>query len=397
MSAFHNDIFNRRAGSFSGGFPPSGFTPRPLFTDNPRPHFAYVRGCHICEDYVCRGVEICHHEHVCHSTSSSGNGYSARTEESTTDSAFANGRVRARSATTTVGDASFGFANMDAEMLRMAADNKWRTPAYDPFYGRPFSGNCLPPAEGHVSLRQDNVDHVFKHHHHMMHADKQAQMHREAQAHFSSPRHCHVAARQCAEEEDEVKVTTTTTTTTTTKIIPCETTHCHPPPSPSPRCIEARVVECHTPTIIVKPSCHDTVLIPIGVKPDGPPIKPAESCCTWCKFLPCLSCPKPTNANARFHKLNFRLYPEYEFLSDTAPVPRASEYFPEHSHVASRADFRVNIPKITDIAQRIYVDFIADQMVICGEHGKPTAAPRNDSLVRASTRSSTSAFNEKAS
>ncbi|KAJ2459300.1 hypothetical protein GGF42_001553 [Coemansia sp. RSA 2424] len=284
---------------------------------------------------------------------------------------------------------------MDAEMLRMAADNKWRTPAYDSFYGKPFSGNCIPPPpEGHVQLRQDNVDQVFAHHHHMMHSQRQSQMHAEAQAHFSGERndyaHCHARQMAKEEEEDEVKVTTTTTTTTTTKIVPCETTHCHTLPSPPPPCQAKVVVECHTPKPLpVKPPHHHDHIIPIGVKPDGPVAKPAASCCTWCKFLPCLSCPKPTNPNARFHKLNFRLFPEYEFLSDTVSVPKPSEYFPEHTHVASRADFRVNIPKITDIAQRVYVDFIADQMVVMGEHGKPQQHYSPDSvLVRSSTRSS---------
>ncbi|KAJ2249135.1 hypothetical protein GGI13_004388, partial [Coemansia sp. RSA 455] len=80
-----------------GVFAPAAM-PRPLFCEtNSRPssshsrtgsHFAYVSGCEICEDYVCRGVDICHHEHrMCHQ-----NGYKARTEESVTDSAFANGR-----------------------------------------------------------------------------------------------------------------------------------------------------------------------------------------------------------------------------------------------------------------------------------------------------------------
>ncbi|KAJ2058164.1 hypothetical protein GGI17_005207 [Coemansia sp. S146] len=408
MSAFHNDIFNRRSSSaflneFSsqmktpGVFAPAAM-PRPLFCETgSRPsssrsghmgsHFAYVSGCEICEDYVCRGVEICRHEHrMCHQ-----NGYKARTEESVTDSAFANGRVRARSATTTVGDSSFGFANMDAEMLRMAADNKWRTPAYDSFYGKPFAGNCVPPPQGHVQLRQDNVDQVFAHQHNAMHSQRQAQMHAEAQAHFTGNNYAHCHAQR-AEEEDEVKVTTTTTTTTTTKIIPCETTHCHPSPPPPP---PPPPVECHKPKPLpVKPSCHDHIIvpiIPIGIKPDGPVAKPAESCCTWCKFLPCLSCPKPTNPNARFHKLNFRLFPEYEFLDDSVAVPKPSEYFPEHTHVASRADFRVNVPKISDIAQRVYVDFIGDQMVIIGEHGRPQVLRHMHSSpdsVRSSTRSS---------
>ncbi|KAJ2732062.1 hypothetical protein IW152_004099 [Coemansia sp. BCRC 34962] len=376
--------------------------PRPLFCESssrpsssssrtghtPGGHFAYVAGCEICEEYVCRGVDICCHEHrMCHQ-----NGYKARTEESVTDSAFANGRVRARSATTTVGDSSFGFANMESEMKRMAADNKWRTPACDELYGRPFS-NCSPPSmpQGHVQLRQDNVDQVFAHHHQQMHSQRQAQMHAEARAHFSNNyAHCHA---QQKEEEDEVKVTTTTTTTTTTKVIPCETTHCHPctptlpaPPPPPPP------VECHKPKPLpVKPKPAIVPIIPIGTKPGGLVAKPAEACCTWCKFLPCLSCPKPTNPNARFHKLNFRLFPEYEFLDDSVQVPRPSEYFPEHTHVASRADFRVNVPKITEVAQRVYVDFIGDQMVVFGEHGRPSGLRHMHSspdTIRSSTRSS---------
>ncbi|KAJ2744859.1 hypothetical protein GGI20_002627 [Coemansia sp. BCRC 34301] len=391
MSAFHNDIFNRRSSTaflndFSsqmktpGVFAPAAM-PRPLFceTGSSRPssrssHFAYVRGCSICEDYVCRGAEICHHEHTCQS-----NGYSARAEESVTDSVFANGRVRARSATTTVGDMSFGFANVDAEMKRMAADNRWRTPAYDDFYGKPFSSACQPPPpHGHVRMTQDNVDQVFAHQHHLVHAQRQAQMHAEAQAHFSG--HCH-ARQQQEEEDDEVKVTTTTTTTTTTKIVPCETVHCHTP-SPPP----CEPVRCHTPkplpAVVVHPSCGDHA-IPVGTKPPVV-VKPAEPCCTWCKFLPCLSCPKPSNPNARFRKQNFRLFPEYEFLADTQAVLKSSAYFPEHTHVASRSDFRVTVPKISGIAQRVYVDFIGDQMVVMGEHGKP--AP--NALARSSTRSS---------
>ncbi|KAJ2836693.1 hypothetical protein FBU31_001305 [Coemansia sp. 'formosensis'] len=401
MSAFHNDIFNRRSsaaflGDFSQMKTPGVFAPavmpRPLFSDNncSRPsssssrtgHFAYVAGCEICEEYVCRGVDICRHEHrMCHD-----NGYKARCEESVTDSAFGNGRVRARSATTTVGDSSFGFANMETEMLRMASDNRWRTPANDDFYGKPFSNNCPAPPQSHMQLRQDNVAQVFAHQQHL-HAPRQNHMHAEAQAHFAAAANAHCHRQQ--EEEDEVKVTTTTTTTTTTKVIPCETTLCHPAP------VECRPVpvECHKPKPLpVKPAPPLVPIIPIGTKPDGHVAKPAESCCTWCKFLPCLSCPKPTNPNARFHKANFRLFPEYEFLDDHLQVPKPSEYFPEHTHVASRADFRVNVPKISDIAQRVYVDFIGDQMVVMGEHGKPHGLRHMQSApgsVRSSTRSST--------
>ncbi|KAJ2816191.1 hypothetical protein IWW50_006582, partial [Coemansia erecta] len=104
MSAFHNDIFNRRSSSAflgefrqdnrSGVFAPP-VMPKPLFGESnrrssfggpqqpsfggpqqpsfggpPQPsfsgqhtHFAYVEGCSICEEYVRRGVEICVHEH----------------------------------------------------------------------------------------------------------------------------------------------------------------------------------------------------------------------------------------------------------------------------------------------------------------------------------------------
>ncbi|KAJ2000743.1 hypothetical protein GGI04_004032 [Coemansia thaxteri] len=418
MSGFHNDIFNRRSSSaFMGGEFASPAMPRPLFGDGAggcRPqssehrHFAYVAGCEICEECVCRGVDIRRHEH--RMARGCNNGFSARTEESATSSAFGNGRVQSRTATTMQGDAGFGFAHAESEMRRMSA-----APA--DFFSRPFANNCPPPVQHNNRMRlcEDNVAQVFEAQHHMMHGHRQAQMHADARDHFAgaTASHCRplfaddgcygAAARCEREEEDEVKVTTTTTTTTTTKVLPCEPAVCHT------RCEPATVpVRCATPPpppppVIVVPvhDHHHVTVIPVGVKPEGAVIKPAEACCTWCKFLPCLSCPKPTNANARFKKRNFRLFPEYEFLADDLAVPRPTEYFPEHTHVASRADFRVNIPKVTDIAQRVYVDFIGDQMLVSGEHGRPLPVPRaagqhlSPPTVRSSTRSSMASLPEK--
>ncbi|KAJ2784710.1 hypothetical protein GGI15_002185 [Coemansia interrupta] len=420
MSAFHNDIFNRRASASTAFFNDfrqdnrSGVfaapvMPKPMFAQGDgharrsstggmgHQHFAYVAGCEICEDYVRRGHEICRHEHrvvcrgvhhgcCCHhcctqreSSSSSastavhacheGSGYRARTEESTTDSAFANGRVRARSATTTVGDASFGFANMESEMMRMRQEQGAG------FFQRPFDSRCVEPPAGHVRLAEGNVNRVFDHHA-QMHGARQQDMRMEAADHFaghSRPRPLFGAAYGCDREQEETKVKTTTTTTTTTTTRRFEEPPaCVPPPvcvaKPEPPVCVAKPEPpvCLKP---VPPPPHHTV-IPVGTRPDVL-VKRAEPCCTWCKFLPCLSCPKPTNPNARFNKANFRLFPEYEFLPDTLAMPRPTEYFPRHTHVASRTDYKVEIPRVMDSAQRIYVDFIGDQMVIMGEHGKP--------------------------
>ncbi|KAJ1827539.1 hypothetical protein LPJ73_008751, partial [Coemansia sp. RSA 2703] len=319
-------------------------------------------------------------------------GYRARTEESTTDSAFANGRVRARSATTMAGDASFGFANMESEMLRMRQEQGAG------FFRRPFDSHCVEPPAGHVRLAEGNVARVFDHHAHM-HDTRQHDMRREAADHFAGhtrPSPLFGAAYGCDREQEETKVKTTTTTTTTTTTRRFE----EPPPAvcvakvepvcaPVPVCVKPEPVP-----VCTRPEPPHTV-IPVGTRPDGVVVR-AEPCCTWCKFLPCLSCPKPTNANARFNKANFRLFPEYEFLPDVLAVPRPTEYFPRHTHVASRADYRVEIPRVMDSAQRIYVDFIGDQMVIMGEHGKPlhaaAAVPRHmrSSPSVRSTRSSLS-------
>ncbi|KAJ2395395.1 hypothetical protein GGI23_004320 [Coemansia sp. RSA 2559] len=442
MNGFHDDVFNRRASNaFLSDFRQDNRSsvfaaptmPKPLFSDNsgygagggwgghqrsssfggaPHKHFAYVAGCEICEDYVRCGAEICHHEHrivcrgihrgccchhccekrevtVCNSAVSSV--APQRTEEAETDSKFGNSRVRTRSATTMVGDgASFGFANMDAEMLRVASDNRWRSSnSNDSFYAKPFN-HCapVPPPHGHVPLREGNVSRAFEAHG-QMHGHKQAEMRGEAAAHFAGYSRpmplfsANYGASSCEEESEKVKVTTTTTTTTRT-INPCkteETPQCQTIRPPSPE----KPVHHHHHHEEVH---HCAAVIPAGIKPDVP-IKPAEPCCTWCKFLPCLSCPHPTNANARFKKPNFRLYPEYEFLPDNVHVPKPTDYFPQHSHAASRSQFKVTVPKASQIAPRIYVDFVGDQMVVIGEHGKPLPHAHVH-LARSSTRSSMS-------
>ncbi|KAJ1662141.1 hypothetical protein IW140_006125 [Coemansia sp. RSA 1813] len=455
MSAFQNDIFNRRASSAflsdfrqdnrSGMFA-APVMPKPMFSDNgygappmrsqqqhhrsssysaPHKHFAYVAGCEICEDYIRCGKDICHHEHrivcrgishgccchhccerrevtVCNSSASSrqqSSSAATRTEEAVTDSKFGDSRVRTRSATTMVGDgASFGFANMDAEMLRVASDNRWRSSnSNDSFYAKPFN-HCAPaaPPQGHVQLREGNVAHAFEAHG-QMHGCKQAEMRSDAAAHFAGynrpmPLFSANYGASCEEESEKVKITTTTTTTTRTmKQCKSDETPCHtvrPPSPPHPPPAHHHHHEEH--------SHHHHhhqggTVIPIGTKPDIP-VRPAEPCCTWCKFLPCLSCPHPTNPNARFKKANFRLYPEYEFLPDDVEVPKPTDYFPQHTHVASRSQFKVTVPKANQIAQRIYVDFIGDQMVVIGEHGKPIPGANHPHtaahLTRSSTRSS---------
>ncbi|KAI7823424.1 hypothetical protein BX661DRAFT_186570 [Kickxella alabastrina] len=435
MSTFHNDIFNRRSSNVflnefkqdkhPGIFAPAAI-PKPLFCQNDgqamrrssfsgtdshssmqnQRHFAYVAGCEICDDYVRKGAEMCHHEHrivcrgmgqgcgchgCCHQRESAAvqqgnNGYRARTEESVSDSAFGNGRVRARSATTTVGDADFGFANMDSEMMRMkSTDNQWRQPsrnqAEQPFYARPLdcSAQVAPVPQGHVQLREGNVAQMFDAHG-QMHNGMQAAMRADARSHFDGharPQPMFGAAYGCSREEESKvkKTTTTTTTTTTTKLCDNHCTPCPPPPCPPQPC---------PPPVVVVPVPHQPLpppthhhhhvgpTIPVGTKPDGM-VKRAEPCCTWCKFLPCLSCPKPTNPNERFKKKNFRLYPEYEFLPDDLEMPRPTEYFPEHTHFASRSEYKITIPKVAQAGQRVFVDFIGDQMIIIGERGKPLA------------------------
>lgn len=359
-SSFHNDIFNRR----SGFFDTSSMVPKPLFSDNQE----RCRSTSFSETTTCIGSHHGCHCHTC-SCSSSNEGYRQRTEETCTDSSFNNGCVRARSSTTMCGDASFGFANMESEMTNWAKDNRWRGPGFDSFYGRPFdnSDNCVPV--GHMRLREDNFGEVFDNSHQRVHGGRLGHMHAEAHAFFNNTPRPSEGYREKAEEEDTkvVKTTTTTTTTTTT----CK--HC----SGDCCCGEEKPVPCLPP-----PPCPPTpppappspsppvIIIPIGTKPDVP-VKPAEPCCTWCKFLPCFSCPKPPNPNNRFHKLNFRLYPEYEFLQDDVEAPKPTEWFPEHTHDATRSEFKLEIPKITETAHRVYVDFIGDQVLVVGEHGHP--------------------------
>ncbi|KAJ1963545.1 hypothetical protein GGI12_001994 [Dipsacomyces acuminosporus] len=411
MSAFHNDIFNRRSSVFLGQFdqshkpgvfaPPA--MPRPLFGDSPgqqrrssfsegsirgNKQFAYLAGCEICEEESLATT--------CQESSSGANrinidvdvAYKARTEESVTDSKMGNGRVRARSATTMVGDSSFGFANMDVEMQKWAADNRWRNSNHDSFYGRPFSDNKVqhcPPE--HMRLREDNVGGAFSAHR-RLHDRRQADMHADANAYFSGqyrPHHSvfgNGGAYGCRqeEEEEEVKVTTTTTTTTTTThhVEDDKKDVCKALPSPPPR------PPTPTPPKHHHHHHHHAVVIPVGTKPDAK-IVPPGPCCTWCKFLPCLDCPKPTNPNARFKKENFRLFPEYEFLPDHLDVPKPTEYFPDHVHAASRTQYKITIPGALGIAQRIYVDFVGDQMVILGEHGKPLKLHHHHLASRGST------------
>ncbi|KAI9477353.1 hypothetical protein BX667DRAFT_506497 [Coemansia mojavensis] len=446
MSAFHNDIFNRRGSTAfmnefrqdgqSGVFAPPAM-PKRMFDEPASSGCGYQEGCTTCEDCVARGREIHRHEHCveCRGRqrgcrcqrcihvqvsvqvgdrtrcATPTEGMRARTEETSTDSKFGQGRVRARSSTTMVGDSSFGFANMDAEMLRMAGDNRWRSRDYDAFYGRPFdAGGPCPP--GHVPLREHNAGEVIAAHHNM-HEQRQSMMRGQAAEHFggySRPMPLFGAyGRSC--EDDEVKVKTTTTTTTTTRReVPCEPQVVHHPVHEhnehrhehehkhkhdehhhtAHHHIEHHHNEHHHSEHHHSEHHHTEhhhTAIPVGTRPDVP-VKKEEACCTWCKFLPCFSCPHPTNPNARFHKLNFRLYPEYEFLPDSLEVPKPTEYFPPHTQAPTRASFKVAVPRAREVAQRIYVDFIGDQMVVIGEHAHPLRHVRSSPSVR-STRSST--------
>ncbi|KAJ2757515.1 hypothetical protein H4S06_003142 [Coemansia sp. BCRC 34490] len=470
MSAFHNDIFNRRGSSAflsdfrqdnrSGVFAAPSM-PKPLFSDSSaygsRPqsssshvqqhqrsasfsgaqsHFAYVAGCEICEDYIRCGRDICYHEHrivcrgerqgcPCHhccakrecvTTQVTTMQQPTRTEEAVTDSRFGNSRVRTRSATTMVGDgASFGFGRMGAEeMLRAASDNRWRGAhnTNDSFYAKPLN-HCAPAAPaGHVQLRDNNAGSVFGAHA-QMHAGRQEEMRADAAAHFAGHGRpmplfsANYGAARCEEEEDaRVKVTRTTTTTTTrTRKEHCEGARPVPVPVPVPEPEHHHhhhhEEQHHHHEEHHHHQHHAGTVIPIGVRPDVP-IKAAEPCCTWCRFLPCLSCPRPTNANARFHKRNFRLFPEYEFLADDLEPAKPTDYFPQHSHTATRSAFKVTVPGARQIAQRIYVDFVGDQMVVIGEHGRPlppgaiNGGASAHVLARSSTRSSTLASKEAA-
>ncbi|KAJ1935409.1 hypothetical protein EC988_008496, partial [Linderina pennispora] len=283
------------------------------------------------------------------------------------------------------GDASFGFANMESEMLRMAADNRWRNSGSynDSFYSKPLCDNPPPPPPNHMHLREDNVGQVWEHHRHM-HGGMQSHMHEEAASHFQGNHHhhhqnqCHghlLRQQEQEEEEDEIKVTTTTTTTTKKYIreIEDDKEKCkkvvQPPLPPKP------------PVVVPMPPAehhhhhhHHQTVIPVGVRPNEP-VKKVEACCTWCKILPCLDCPKPTNPNERFKKVNFRLFPEYEFLPDDLQIPKNTEYFPEHTHFGTSSQYKITIPQVTTIAQKIYVDFIGDQCVVMGDHGKPLRHP----------------------
>ncbi|KAJ1718034.1 hypothetical protein LPJ61_006925, partial [Coemansia biformis] len=235
--------------------------------------------------------------------------------------------------------------------------------------------------------------------HRELHESRQAHMRAEAESHFGGhnrPTPLFGRYDSCREEEKS-KVTTTTTTTTTKTIrrpVPCEeVVHHKPAPLPTPpppqppqpdhhhhhhhhhNEKEDHHHHHHHP--------HPPALIPVGTKPSVP-VPKAEPCCTWCKFLPCLACPHPANPNERFRKANFRLYPEYEFLPDNVGVAKSTEYFPDHTQVPSRSSFKVTIPKVTEVAKRVYVDFIGDQMVVIGELGQRVAGGGQLHRVRSS-------------
>ncbi|KAJ1856172.1 hypothetical protein LPJ57_007246, partial [Coemansia sp. RSA 486] len=106
---------------------------------------------------------------------------------------------------------------------------------------------------------------------------------------------------------------------------------CPPPRQPTPPLVWHRLPM--PPPIYHVNHHHHVAVILVGAKP-GVLVKHAKPYCTWCKFLP-----------------------------GHLDVSKPTEYFSAHTYFALHSEYTVTIPKVMESAQRIYVDFVGDEMI----------------------------------
>ncbi|KAJ1679078.1 hypothetical protein EV182_002770, partial [Spiromyces aspiralis] len=104
------------------------------------------------------------------------------------------------------------------------------------------------------------------------------------------------------------------------------------------------------------------------LKPDAHAPPPQPRGCSWlCRIFCSGLCSIPYNSNARFHKKNFRLYPDYDFLPDNAVLPTEIGIFPKHTVSANHKRIKLVVPHIYVHAPRVFVDIVCENLVVRGE------------------------------
>ncbi|PVU90851.1 hypothetical protein BB561_004688 [Smittium simulii] len=86
--------------------------------------------------------------------------------------------------------------------------------------------------------------------------------------------------------------------------------------------------------------------------------------CKICNFFCYGVCSIPYNPNARFKNVNFRLYPDYDFIPDNQIVPKDTSFFPKTELSVNRKWFRIKIKDPNRIYSKYTVDFFGDLLVI---------------------------------
>ncbi|OMJ12615.1 hypothetical protein AYI69_g9345 [Smittium culicis] len=88
--------------------------------------------------------------------------------------------------------------------------------------------------------------------------------------------------------------------------------------------------------------------------------------CTICKFF-CLGiCSIPYNPNARFKCKNFRLYPDYDFLPDSAKVPKESGASLPNKVSKKDSRMKISIYNLRNNVEKLTVDIIGDDTIVTG-------------------------------
>ncbi|OMJ14349.1 hypothetical protein AYI70_g3193 [Smittium culicis] len=105
----------------------------------------------------------------------------------------------------------------------------------------------------------------------------------------------------------------------------------------------------------------------ISIHPNSKNQQPIQATkCTICKFF-CLGiCSIPYNPNARFKCKNFRLYPDYDFLPDSAKVPKESGASLPSKVSKKDSRMKITIFNLRSNVENLTVDIIGDDTIVTG-------------------------------
>ncbi|PWA02466.1 hypothetical protein BB558_001384 [Smittium angustum] len=116
---------------------------------------------------------------------------------------------------------------------------------------------------------------------------------------------------------------------------------------------------------------HMDVKIPYHPNYKNPQPIQAQKC-RICKFFCYGICSIPFNPNARFKNINFRLYPDYDFLDDDYHIKNNyvlidSGDFPRHSMSSNEKRFKIKLYDAKRMYTDLKIDIIGNYTVISGK------------------------------